>query len=105
MVRESALFFRIDENMNGYLSKDECMDFFSFALPHLSPDERLDIFEAADVSDAQQLSRLKFCLICVDLLWDVPTELLDLAVQTLDGARRSNLAGYKKHWEAVAAKV
>ena len=99
------LFYQLDEDSSLFIDKSECEKLFSFALLHLSVEDRQQLFHAYDFNHADKLSRYEFVILCKDWLWTVPTRHLELAVENLTRSREGVKKRNRAHWTEVSRKV
>lgn len=105
LVYFENLFFRIDENMSGSVSEEECFSFFTFAALDMHANRRRAAFTDADSNKDGFLSRLEFCQLCIDELWNVPIQQLDLAIENVHSARTALARKYRAQWQKFSGSI
>ena len=48
---------------------------------------------------------MEFCTLCVDLLWDIPTSTIDLAVENINAARTCRSRRNSTYWKACSESL
>ena len=99
------LFFRIDADCNLHVDVDEFDLLLSYAALDLDPLARRRIFDKYDFFADGKLSRVEFVTMCMEVLWHVPQELLQMAMENLEIARKAHLTRNIKYWAKVSKQL
>ena len=107
LVYFENLFFKLDADMSGEISRDECFSLFSFAALDMSVATRQAAFDAADTGNEGDgvLNRLEFLELCIQELWNVPMAQIDLALENVTLAKTAHSRKYLHYWQGVADMV
>jgi len=98
-------FFRIDVENNGVIKQSECDLFLSFVRLDMSPSRRQKVFAQADLTGDGNLTRLEFCLLCVQELVHVDLPFLCVATDNMIAARDTIRKRFADYWQNVAANL
>ena len=105
LMKFERLFYQLDEDCSLFIDKADCEKLFSFALLHLSIDDRQQLFKEYQFSHANQVSRREFVSLCKDWLWNVPADHLEIAVHNLIQARDGLRKRHNAHWTRVSKEI
>ena len=105
LIFYEKVFFKLDEDCSLFISSDECDLLLSYTAIDVDPDVRKAIFSKHDFVEDGKLNRVEFVGMCVDVLWDVPTELIWNAMENMDIARKARVKRNKVYWNGVSAKL
>jgi hypothetical protein len=105
LVYFESLFYRVDINGNQFVEADEIERLFSFCAVHVDAAERRSIFESYDTSKDGRLNRIEFCELCVEHLWHVPSDVLEMMVGNMLKAADVRKARNRVYWSAVADAI
>ena len=105
LMRYERLFFQLDEDASLQIDADECELLLSYAVLDLDPLQRAEVMKRHDVSGDGKLNRFEFCKLCVEELWGVSHETLQIAVENMTKARSSNKRRNNAYWNRVANKT
>jgi len=105
LVLFENLFYKIDDNGNGEIEKEECDRLLSFCAMELDPIEREKIFDKFDYVADGSLQRMEFCRMCEEYLWNTPTELLETMIENLDKATNARSACNKAYWNEIGESI
>ena len=100
------LFFEIDalNDSSGSIDKNEIEGLLSYACLDLLPAQRGKILKRFDGDGDGLLSRVEFCELCYEILWDVPYSFLDQAVNNLKLAKNGQKRRNNARWMRTADK-
>mmetsp|Transcript_17534 Transcript_17534/g.44969 ORF Transcript_17534/g.44969 Transcript_17534/m.44969 type:complete len:711 (-) Transcript_17534:131-2263(-) len=105
LVFFERMFLELDEDRSGFVEKETVSSFLSFMALGMDPARRDDIFEAADMARDGALTRLEFCMVCRDYLWDVPISMLQIAMRNLKDSRDAIKTRNHIYWAATAKSI
>jgi len=107
LVYFENLFFKLDSDMSGEISREECFSLFSFAALDMPVATRQAAFDAADTGNEGDgvLNRLEFLELCIQELWNVPMAQIDLALENVKLAKTAHSRKYAHYWQGVADTV
>ena len=100
------LFFMLDEDSSLFIDADECSSLLSYTLLDLDPVQRQGLMSQYDsATKDNKLSRVEFCCMCADLLWDVPEDQLERAVTNAKSARTGQERRNSRYWKDTATHL
>lgn len=99
------LFYRIDADCSQFVDVDEFDLLLSYSALDLDPLARKALFGQYDFFKDGRLSRVEFVAMCMDVLWHVPQDLLQMAISNLDVARKSRKQLNGMYWKTVAGRM
>mmetsp|Transcript_37173 Transcript_37173/g.74300 ORF Transcript_37173/g.74300 Transcript_37173/m.74300 type:complete len:350 (-) Transcript_37173:454-1503(-) len=99
------LFFTIDEDNGGKVSDAECNLLLSFCAFDLTFDDREKVFLEADKVADNVLTRMEFCELCRNYLWEVPLPTLEKSAENLRLARQALRDRHKCYWKNMADQL
>ena len=102
LVYFERMFLDLDEDSDGYLTADMIYGMLSFCSLEMDQGKRRKMFEQADLHKDESLTRLEFCLLCRDAIWDVPISRLQLAMQNLKDIKHAKVTRNQKYWKETA---
>lgn len=97
-VAFETLFYKIDNDANHSVSVEECDDLLSFCAVDLDPTDRRRIFANYDVGKDKRLSRMEFCMLCRDVLWHIPIDVLHKMGDNLIATKAAKRRAYQRYW-------
>jgi len=102
MIGFESLFFTLDADSSLFIDNNECEALLSYAVPELDPNQRGRLMREYDKDHNGRLSRIEFCRMCVDELWDVPSDIIDTSVANMRLAISARTTRNKAYWSQVA---
>ena len=96
------LFFTLDSDCSLYIDAVECDTLLSYALLKLDPVERKGIMKKYDTDQSGKLNRVEFCQLCTEMLWDVPSNQLDKAMQNAQSCKTGVARRNSRYWKDTA---
>jgi len=99
------LFYKIDVDGDNEIDTDEVERLLCFCAVDLDPEERPNVFKKYDVVADGQLNRMEFVKLCVDILWNTPTQLIDMMVENMLKSRNAKENSNQAYWSGVAKVV
>lgn len=98
------LFFDLQDE-TGNVDKYECEGLLSYACLDMEPGQRGKILKRFDPNEDGNFSRVEFCEMCYETMWNVPPAFLERAVNNLKSAREGKKQQYNLRWRAMAEKI
>jgi len=105
LITFERMFLDLDDDRSGFVNEETVFSFLSFTELGLDPRFRDEIFGASDTAKDGMLTRLEFCELCVNHLWNVPLSLLELAMRNLRDVSETKTTRNKLYWAKLAQSI
>ena len=105
LVFFEQLFFMIDLDAKGWISLEDAQQFLSFTALNLTLKDAKNKVKAADTEQDEKLVRYEFIEMCIDLLWDVSMDQLDVAVKNYKECQAMYERRNTIKWRALASRI